>query len=61
MRPYRLIFHFFKCYLDRVQYRGYCTKKNTFIYKHTKTGFPRRYRVKSRLSNENFDFILRLV
>ena len=21
MRPYRLIFHFFKCYLDRVQYR----------------------------------------
>lgn len=21
MRPYRLIFYFFKCYLDRVQYR----------------------------------------
>ena len=36
-------------------------KKNAFIYKHTKTGFSRRCRVKSRLSNENFDFILRLV
>lgn len=22
MRPYRLIFYFFKCYLDRVQYQG---------------------------------------
>ena len=23
MRPYRLIFYFFKCYLDRVQYQPF--------------------------------------
>ena len=32
MRPYRLIFYFFKCYLDRVQYRQSRRTQMSFIY-----------------------------
>lgn len=30
MRPYRLIFYFFKCYLDRVQYQTIKKNSNEF-------------------------------
>ncbi len=30
MRPYRLIFYFFKCYLDRVQYQEYFDQQSAW-------------------------------
>ena len=32
MRPYRLIFYFFKCYLDRVQYHVPVHRFDGFIF-----------------------------